>query len=209
MGFKMKQNMFVILLSIFVVFIIGVFVGSAWKGAGSSSVDRMIKQSELDAESFLIEQELFESFDIDCGLAETRLADLSDGLWKLGKVLAVDNAVKNLGEDNFNFLKRKFHLMQVRTYLLYKEFLSKCDTDQNVILYYYGSNQDSVGQGSILDSLVQEFGLKVFAVEFGYSDDLLFLEQYYDISQTPALIINYDHKLEGLSTREDILPYVV
>ena len=205
----MKQNMFVMVLSIFVVFIIGVFVGSAWKGAGSSSVDRMIKQSELDAESFLIEQELFESFDIDCGLAETRLADLSDGLWQLGKLLAVEDAEKNLGEENYNFLKRKFHLMQIRTYLLYKEFLNKCDTDENVVLYYFGNNQDSVFQGNILDSLVQEFGLKVFAVESGYSDDLLFLEQYYDITQTPSLIINYDRKLEGLSSREDVLPYVV
>lgn len=204
---RSQQRLVTISLLIVVVFIIGIFVGSAWQNQGSTSVESMMKQSELSAESFLIEQDLFETFETSCELTETRLASLSDGLWQLGKRLEGRDAEQTLGESNYDFLKRKFHLMQIRTYILYKEFLDNCDIDQNVILFYFTrDDEESQKQGQVLDSLVDQYDLKVFAVEQGYSKDLEFLEDYYGVSSAPFLVVNYVDKLPGFSNAEMITP---
>lgn len=200
-----KQQLFVTtVLLVLVVFVIGVFVGGEWSGT-ESSVESTLKQSELSAESFLVEQELFESFDTSCELTQQRLASLSDGLWRLGQTLAGPEAEEQLGVENYNFLKRKFHLMQIRAYVLYKQFLDNCGEVNVVLFYYMRGDADSERQGEILDSLVDEHDMKVFAVEYDYSKDLAFLEDYYGVETTPFLIVNYDHEFSGLTPAEDIV----
>lgn len=200
-----KQQLFVTtVLLVLVVFVIGVFVGGEWSGT-ESSVESTLKQSELSAESFLVEQELFESFDTSCELTQQRLASLSDGLWRLGQTLSGPEAEEQLGVENYNFLKRKFHLMQIRAYVLYKQFLDNCGEVNVVLFYYMRGDADSERQGEILDSLVDEHDMKVFAVEYDYSKDLAFLEDYYGVETTPFLIVNYAHEFSGLTPAEDIV----
>lgn len=201
----MKRDFFTVVLLIVVVFATGIFVGSALRGADSSSVEKMLKQSELGAESFLVEQELFESFDTSCELAETRLATLSEDLWRLGKVLGRDDAKQQLGE-NYGYLKRKFHLMQVRIFILYKKLQANCGIETDVVLFYFKHDDTlSTEQGVILDALVEQHDLTVFAVEYNYSTDLNFLEEFYGVASTPFLIVNYDNKFPGLSSSEEIV----
>lgn len=204
-----QQKHITAILLVLVVFVIGIFIGSTWKGSESTPVERMLKQSELDAESFLIEQELFDSFDASCDLTRKRLETLSDGLWQLGKTLGGEDAEETLGAENYHYLKRKFHLMQTRTYILYKKFRDNCGEDTNIILFYFKrGDPQSTEQGLILDKLVQSYEAKVFAVELNYSKDLEFLEQYYDATDTPYLVINYEHTLAGKTPAEEIIPFL-
>ncbi len=89
--------------------------------------------------------------------------------------------------------------MQIKTYTMFKKLIDNCDLSTNVILYYYSiNNGDSEEQGHILDDVVKEYDAKVFAIEYGYAEELSFLEDYYGVSKTPALVINYGTKKEGL-----------
>jgi len=203
----MKQQLLIILLLVCVIFVVGVIVGNAWRSGSSSEISKILRQSELSAESFLIEQELFESFETNCELAKKRLSSLSDELWKLGKVLGGPEARKELGESDYDMLKRKYHLMQIRTYVLYKKLQEDCHGQINVILFYFRQeDQDSAEQGKILDILVEKYGLNVFAVEYKYSKELEFLEDYYEIAETPSIIVNFDNKLVGVSGEDRIAP---
>ena len=202
-----RQTWLVTLLLVLVVFVVGVLVGNAWRSGTSSEVSKVLRQSELSAESFLIEQDLFENFETNCGLAKKRLSSLSEELWKLGKVLGGPEAKKELGANDYDMLKRKYHLMQIRTYVLYKKLQQDCQAQVNVVLFYFKKNDDnSEAQGKILDDLVKKYGLNVFAIEYNYSKELEFLEDYYEINQTPALIVNFDNKLVGLSGEDKIAP---
>jgi hypothetical protein len=202
-----KQTVLTTILLVCVVFVIGIILGNTWRSAESTEIAKFLRQSELDTESFLVEQELFESFETNCALAEKRIGVLSEELWKLGKVLGANDAKENLGEENYSFLKRKYHLTQIRTYILNKKLHDDCDSKTNVILYYFKQKDaQSEQQGKILDELVEQYSLHVFAIEYRYSKELEFLEDYYGIADAPALVINFENTHAGLATKEQLMP---
>jgi len=202
-----KQVLFTTILLVIVVFSIGVLLGNQWKSAGADEISKVLRQSELDAESFLVEQELFESFETNCPLAEKRLGSLSEELWKLGKVLGASDAKEKLGAEDYGFLKRKYHLMQIRTYVLDKKLQTDCGSQTNVILFYFKQGDNaSEQQGKILDGLVGKYKMHVFAIEYKYSTELQFIEDYYEIKNAPTLVVNFDHVMPGLVTKEQLTP---
>ncbi len=202
-----KQVLVTTILLLAIVFSIGVLLGNQWKSYRSDEITNVLQQSELDAESFLVEQELFENFETNCPLAEKRLGSLGQELWQLGKVLGATDAKERLGEENYAFLKRKYHLMQIRTYILDKKLQEDCNSTRNVILFYFQQqNPDSEQQGKILDELVKTHNLHVFAIEYKYSRELAFLEDYYDIREGPTIVVNFEHTLPGLTSKEQLMP---
>jgi hypothetical protein len=205
-----KRQLFVsVFLLLVLVFSMGIIVGRSLSNPELSDVNAFIKQSELTTESYLIEQELLAGLEKNCDLAQLRLAGLSDELWQLGKLLGTETAEQDLGEANYDFLKRKFHLMQIKTYTLYHRLRQDCAVDVPVVLFYY-SRQDpqSQEQGVFLDRLVYEQDVKVFAIEYNYSPELRFLEEYYDIEQTPSVVANFERVRQGLTQYDQLAALV-
>ena len=204
----MAKQMFVTaLLLVIIVFVIGlgVILGNSWKS--DSDVDKLLRASELDAESFRVEQELFKNFELNCGFAERRLTTLSADLWQLGKVLGASDAKEKLGDDDYSYLKRKYHLAQMRAYVLDKQLEVDCGKVNNVVLFYFKNDDPlSAEQGRVLDDLVSQFSMHVFAVELNYSKELNFIEEYYEIDSAPSLIVNYDSVLKGLQEKDKVVP---
>jgi len=205
------KHLFLITVSLLiVVFIMGMLIG---RWLGSSRVDEitaLIKNNELNTESYLIEQELIENFEQgNCMLANARISSLSSELWKIGKSLSPADAEQKLGKENYNFMKRKFHLMQIRTYILFYKLRQHCSNTCSVVLFYFSREDNkSEEQGRILDKLVAGYNIRVFAIEYNYSKELSFIEDYYGVSETPMLIIDYGIKLQGLSTYDQIKPLI-
>jgi hypothetical protein len=205
-----KQQLFVSMVLLLVIaFAIGIVVGRSVSNPELSEVNKFIKQSELTTESYLIEQELLAGFEKNCDLAKLRLAGLSNELWQLGKLLGTETAREDLGEENYDFLKRKFHLMQIKTYTLYQRLRQDCAVTVPIVLFYYSKHDaPSLEQGQILDRLVDAFDVKVFAIEYNYSSELRFLEDYYGIQRTPAVMVNFDVIRQGLTPYEELAALV-
>jgi len=202
-----KQVLLTTVLLVGVVFAIGVILGNSWRASEANGAAKVLRQSELDAESFLVEQELFESFETNCDLAGKRLSSLSEELWNLGKVLGTSDAREKLDAEDYSFLKRKYHLMQIRTYVLDKKLQTDCGSMTNVVLFYFKLNDPaSEQQGRILDELAEPYRLHVFAIEHQYSKELEFLEDYYEISGAPVLVVNFKQVMPGLVTKEQLIP---
>jgi len=201
-----KKQMFLsTILALCVVFVLGIIIGNVMSNPELDEINKVVRQSELSTESYLLEQELLTDFDKNCDLAKTRLAALSGELWQLGKLLGSDNAKRDLGESNYHFLKLKYHLMQVKTYSLFANLNQECNFATPVVLFFYGRpDTDSEEQGRILDSLVEDHDITVFAIEAGYSDELEFLERFHDVSNTPLMVLNYNTTKSGLTSYEDI-----
>ncbi|MEM4253824.1 MAG: hypothetical protein QXR48_00340 [Candidatus Woesearchaeota archaeon] len=197
------------ILLLILVFAIGIIVGRSVSNPELSEVNRFIKQSELATESYLIEQELFADMENNCDLAKLRLSALSGELWRLGKLLGSETAKEDLGNANYDFLKRKFHLMQIKTYTLYHRLSQDCEVDVSIILFYYSQNDSkSLEQGAILDKIVSGFDANVFAIEYNYSPELRFLEEYYEITSTPSIVVNFDIVRKGLTPYEELVALV-
>lgn len=182
------------------VFISGILLGKTIGSSGLTKVNRLIKESELNTESYLVKQSLIKSMNNDiCSFSKTRLAEMNKELGSIGKTLTIDNAEESLGKEVFSVLKRKYHLMQIKTYIMFHTLKNECSQSSNVILFYYDSDIDSIEQGEILDRLVKEHEYNVFAIEYNYSRSIMFLEEFYNITKAPTIILNFDKKLEGLN----------
>jgi hypothetical protein len=201
-----RHVVFVTSLLIIFVFFGGFLLGRNIAGSDVQGVTEFIKENELNTESYLIERDLIDEFGTNnCELASLRISQLSDELAAIGRMLEEPDAIEKLGSGNFEFLKIKFHLMQIKTYTLFKKMIDSCDLPENVILYYYSlDDEDCEEQGHVLDRIVEEHGANIFAIEYGYADELKFLEEYHEIDRTPTLIINYKIKKEGLTDYERI-----
>ncbi len=194
----MKQLYVVTLLVIVLAFLFGILIGGVYKTQDLDEATRFLKNSELATESYVLEQQLLEGLDVNCDLAKARLNTLSQDLYHLGKLLGGQTAQQDLGETQYHLLKRKFHLLQVQTYVLLLKMRKQCHDESHVVLFYFAQQDPaSLQQGLVLDELVKAFNMRVFAVEYNYSSELRFLEEYYNITKTPALVVDYDKKHES------------
>lgn len=188
---------FIVPLIIVVVFLSGWAFGSMFANADLARVSRTLRYSQLSAESLLIEQELLE-LGASCKVLEKRLNELGRELWQIGQRIESETAERDLGEENYRLLKRQYHTMQARAYIMFHKLLTECDQPTNVVLFFYSRQQQaSAEQGKILDELVDKNPVNVLAIEKGYAPELAFLEQYYNINTTPSIIVNYDTILRG------------
>jgi hypothetical protein len=195
------------LVTLIIVFITGILLGRYLEQSAESELTDFLRENELNTESYLIEQALIKASGQDgCELAERRINDLSIQLGEIGQRLSMEDIDKILGEKNFNLMKRRYHLTQIRTYLLFEQLQDSCDLEQDVLLFYYGEdNGVSKAQGKILDGLVKDQGLIVFAIEYNYSQELTFIEYFYNITSTPTLVIGFNQTENSLVDKEKLV----
>lgn len=196
----MKFYIFVGVIFTATVFLLGLFTGNYVAKKNFSYISYFMRNAELNSESFILEQDFFEGFDSDCGLVKKRLVSLSLELYELGKIIDTATAERDLGWENYVFLKKKFHVMKIRNYLLNYKVKNKCHTAVKSVLFFFGKNDPlSKEQGRVLDEIVKNFDATVFAVESNFTKELAFLEEYYRVNQTPFLIVDYDQSFAGFT----------
>jgi len=198
---KLARHKFVTsVLLIIVAFIAGIIVGNLVYSEQTKELNRFIKQNELNSESFLIEQSMIETFDEDsCEFAAVRTKQIYEDLYSIGRQLTRENAEDELGPIQYRYLNRQYHLMQIKNYLTYYKLKKDCNEKTHIVLYYYGSNDDSTEQGHVLDEIVKKYNVKVFAIEYNYSKELQFLQEYYGIEKAPSTVIDYDTTIHGFA----------
>lgn len=202
-----KFSFFALLFLIVIVFIAGILFGRYMGDSQLSEVEDFIKQNELNSESYIVEQDFIKSIgQYDCDLAKRRVEHLSNELADIGRTLSKEGTEEQIGEKNFVFLKRRYHLMQIRTYSFFKRLKEACNQTSDVAVFFYGLDEDSVEQGKVLDRIVEDYHIKVFAIQFNYSKELNFFGDYYGIEETPAMIINFEDKEQGLKSYEELEP---
>ena len=48
----------------------------------------------------------------------------------------------------------------------------------------------------------------VFSIEYKYSDDLSYVENYYHVSATPSIVVDYDSVKQGLVPYEEVISLI-
>jgi len=193
-----------------VVFVAGILLGWNLDTIRINEILNNLRTNELDTESYLIEQAFWDHFDGDaCSFAEPRLNSLSVELAELGYYLN-DYQKKNLfEEEEFQYLARRYFLLEIKGYVLYRELQEQCNIENEVILYFYGTeDDDSEKQGYVLDKIVDRSNgtVDVFSINKDFEGDsaLETVKLYYNVTMTPTLIINGNIKKEGYVNYEEI-----
>lgn len=178
------------------VFIIGIFVGYQIDQWRTSDVVVRLQQSELDAQSYLTEQQFYEQFgSYTCEIAQSKLTDLSYRMGELGSNLVNYDKNSLFKQQDYDYLLRKYFLEEMRTYLLFLQLKEKCHLDNHLIIYFFDT-EDSVSerQGRVLDVFVKKYtdSISVFSLNFKYTEDPMIesIKTYYNVTHTPTLILD-------------------
>lgn len=210
-----KDMLVTAFLIAFFIFLLGFYVGKLFDSTRLINGDNIILDTQLDTDSFVTEKGFFDTFAVqDCPLLVNRMQKLGENLGEIGRTITKYDTRSLSDEREYNQLKRKYFLLELKAYTLRKEIADSCtNEDSNVILFFYNTqnNQESLNQGYALDSLVSNFNNTiVFSVDSEFEEPALnSLKAYYNVTRMPTLILNYENKVEGYISEEDIANLII
>ncbi len=134
-------------------------------------------------------------------LEETSCRDIGPGflskeLGPLGEKLTYTDGQTGFNQNDLNYLKRSYFLLEIKDYLLMKRLTEKCGTEPTFILYFYSSKSDCKDcekMGYVLTALREKYpSLRVYSFDYDFDVEAIkTLISIYKIEPNlPALIID-------------------
>lgn len=192
-----------------VIFLAGIALGWTLDTFKVSTITTALKQNELNTESFLLESQFIENFGGDyCELLNLRIKDLQKNIAQTSEQLSTWGESKKFKESDFDYLKRKYFLLEIKFLFLLQDMTHTCGKNHDVILFFYGiDDSQSMRQGYSLDELrLARDDLIVLSFDKNYVDEPLIkiLLTKYGINSAPAVVINGQKVLVGYASSKQI-----
>ena len=206
-----KRTMLLISLIVsLLIFFAGFILGYALDKARISDVVKEIDAIEFDRDSYITEQSFFDLFGGDkCASINTRLNSLSKDITDTGKILTDYELRGIFTGGEYKNLKEEYFLSEIKLYIMLKELKNNCNLDRPVILFFY-DQEDLVSkqQGYALDAVVRRTqNITVLSIDRELSTNPLIeiVILHYNVNKSPVTIINFDQKLDGFVSVEELL----
>lgn len=209
-----RKDIFITALIIAIaLFLLGFYFAKIWDDLRVKQINQGIKDSTLDTMGILIEQEFLKQFNVSgCEFSENRLAGISKNLYELGQKLMEYEKKGLLNKKEYEDLRREYFLVEVRAYTQFMDFIKKCDSNLNVILFFYNVDEDiSKKQGYALDAVIErkDKKIRVFSIDDEFYDPTLeTVKSFYNITQVPTIVINNNIKKEGFVSIAELVSLV-
>ena len=207
---KKRTMLLISLLLSMLVFFSGFLLGSGLDNARINDVVKELERNELQRENYVTEQRFLELFaGENCELVPVGLGDLSKNLAETGKILTDYEARGIFNEKEYKELKERYFLSEIKLYVLLKELKNNCNLDTTVILFFYDQNdRKSIEQGYVLDNIVRRLqNITVLSIdrESSSSPSVKTVMNYYNITSSPTIIVNFNKKIEGFTEIDKII----
>ena len=98
----------------------------------------------------------------------------------------------------------------MKAILLNKQMQEECGTENKVVLFFFKvDDADSKIQGEVLDAFVRIVNdSHVFSFDVDFDEPSVeVMKTHFNITTTPTLLLNFEHKMEELTYVGDILAY--
>ncbi len=115
-----------------------------------------------------------------------------------------------LPDWEWNRLKTEQTIQYIKLWMLTRKMKDMCDTNVSTILYFFDTASDvSKQQGYVLDSLTNQYGssrVLVVPLDYNYNIGIIrILRTQFNVTSTPTVIVDEKNKLEGLTSKADIV----
>jgi hypothetical protein len=184
------------------VFSLGIYVGMLIDEQAQGEVESGI--SELERDLYLSRILMLAEGEIGdfCPIYEEKLGAVNSERELIGERLEYLESVRGVYDWE---LKEKYFYLEFENYLLIKRMKEQCGGNQTLILFFYGSGEDSLEQGRVLDGLrAQDGSVKVFSFD-GARESVVVevLKGMYNVSSYPSVVVD-GKTLSGLSEEAEI-----
>ena len=129
-----KRIIFVSLFITILIFLAGLLLGLSLDDTRVNDIITNLNQNELNRESYLVEQDFIKNLGGGtCYLSDQRINTLSGELTKLGQLITRYEPKGILREDEYEYLKRKYFLLEIKTYTFFTTLRKECDYNFNTV----------------------------------------------------------------------------
>ncbi|MBI4148620.1 hypothetical protein HY490_04990 [Candidatus Woesearchaeota archaeon] len=186
------QTSFVLTL---LIFIIGILLNYYLDFFRIDQIEEVLTHHELDTAAYRLEQSFVElTGGSVCAAMDKRIEDLKKEIRRVGSDLSSYSSFSWFRKTDYDYLKRKYFLLQIKFYSILKELSDKCDTPYVPVLFFYEiDDKVSERQGFVLEDLSKEYSqVAVTSLDKDYSDEPLvkLLVAQYNVTSAPTIIFD-------------------
>ncbi|HDP73518.1 MAG TPA: hypothetical protein ENN46_00990 [Candidatus Woesearchaeota archaeon] len=188
------------------VFSLGLIFGWMSNSTELSELEIELENLNLDLRSFNEQLAFAEAFNLEaCDSAF--IERIGESIRQSSIILDQLEKDRRTTTPRYEFLKKKHNINQVIYYSELKRFKENCGYEKDIMLFFFDSSRPGQAekQGKIIDSIAQGNGMLILPMDYGYTEYINYFYEYYPVEELPALVINYEHILEGFSEKEAIL----
>ncbi len=184
------------LLLTILIFAVGILLNHAFDAFRISIIENVMTAHEIDTEAYRVENFFAETFGGEqCDIMVARISDLKKEVRKVGEDLGSYSRFSFFRKKDYDYLKRKYFLLELRFLALIQKLNKECDKPYLPIIFFYEIDQDeSERQGFILQDLSEDYDqyLVVLTLDKDYTDEPLVknLAASYNITQAPTIVID-------------------
>jgi len=191
-----KKILWQSLLLTILIFATGILLNHLFDTYRISIIENVMTVHEIDSEAYKVEKFFTENFGGEkCEIMVTRISDLKKEVRKVGEDLGSYSQYSFFRKKDYDYLKRKYFLLELRFLALIEKINKECDKPYIPIIFFYKIDDDtSERQGYILQDLSEEYDqqLVVLSIDKDYKDEPLvgLLATNYNVTDAPTLVID-------------------
>lgn len=185
------------------IFTLGILINYGLDFVRIDTIADVMAQHELDTSAYLVEQEFTDSFGGNrCEAMNTRIIILKEEIRKVGADLGSYSGYSFFKKKDYDYLKRKYFLLELRFLTLLEELNKECNRPYIPLIFFYEIDDDeSERQGFVLEDISKDYEQEVviLSLDKDYKDEPLvqLLAAKYNITTAPTIIVDSEKK-EGL-----------
>lgn len=199
-----KNVLAVSLVLTVIIFALGILLNYGLDFIRLDTINKVMAEHELSTDSYLAEALFSDVFGSNkCVVMNARINDLKKEIHKVGTELSSYSRFSFFNRKDFDYLKRKYFLLELRFLSLIKQINNECNNPYVPILFFYKiDDYKSERMGFILEKIAKEYedSVVILSIDKDYEDEPLvqMLITKYDIVSAPTTIIDGDIKKQGL-----------
>lgn len=131
-----------------IIFVIGLLLSYILDFYRMDEITKTIETHEIEKSAYYLEQEFADRMGADkCAVMNQRFYDLKMDMNKVGIALNNYWGKSVITKVDFDYLKRKYFLLELEFYALIQKLNLECDTNYVTILFFYEKDdQNSITQ---------------------------------------------------------------
>lgn len=177
--------------------LIGVLVGLQMDDARTQFLEDQLQQTNLQTETFLVTQSYVEGSSKNyCRVIKERIPDVARKNAQIGQDLQSFSGKSIGNDDDYNYIKRKYYVNQLRLYTMLQGYKERCNADINLLLFFFDNSVDSKRQGAVLTQYRRTVDNQTYIFSYNLNTEksavLDILTTDYQVEEAPTVVVNGD-----------------
>lgn len=194
-----RKELVTILIASFVItlciFTIGLMLNYGLDFSRIDTVINSMTKHQINSDAYVLQDDFFNEFGGNkCSAMKWRIDALRIEIKKVGNDLTDYGAKSVFQKTDFDYLKRKYFLLEMEFYNFLNKYNSECSSISVPVLFFYKiDDSTSATQGYVLEdiSLSYRENVSVLSFDINYTDEdaLNMLKTRFNITRSPTTVI--------------------